>query len=52
MRTILNFLAPVALTASTVDVQAADTVTVDPKIAAYAVTSSVSGNLTSKVPTP
>jgi hypothetical protein len=30
MRTILNSLAPVALTASTVNVQAADAVTVDP----------------------
>jgi hypothetical protein len=39
-------------TASTVSVQAADAVTVDPKIAAYAVTSSVSGKLTSRVPTP
>jgi hypothetical protein len=52
MRTILNSLAPGVLTASTVNVQTADAVTVDPKIAACAVTSRVSGKLTSRVPTP
>ncbi|MFM2212657.1 MAG: hypothetical protein RL639_1851, partial [Verrucomicrobiota bacterium] len=47
MHTILKSLALVALTATAVNVQAADAVTVDPKIPAYAVTSGVSGNLNS-----
>jgi phosphate transport system substrate-binding protein len=47
MHTTLKSLALVALTATAVTVQAADTVTVDPKIPAYAVTSGVSGNLNS-----
>jgi len=52
MRTILHFLAPVVLNASTVSVQAADAFTADPKTVACAVTSSASGNLISGVPTP
>ncbi len=47
MHTNLKSLALIALTATTVTVQAADAVTVDPKIPAYAVTSGVSGNLNS-----
>jgi phosphate transport system substrate-binding protein len=47
MHTILKSLALVALTATTVNLQAADAVTVDAKIPAYAVTSGVSGNLNS-----
>jgi len=47
MHTILKSLALVALTATAVTAQAADAVTVDPKIPAYAVTSGVSGNLNS-----
>lgn len=47
MHTILKSLALVALTATAVNLQAADAVTVDAKIPAYAVTSGVSGNLNS-----
>jgi phosphate transport system substrate-binding protein len=47
MHTILKSLALVALTATTVNLQAADAVTVDAKIPAYAVTSGVPGNLNS-----
>jgi phosphate transport system substrate-binding protein len=47
MHTILKSLALVALTATAVTAQAADAVTVDPKLPAYAVTSGVSGNLNS-----
>ena len=47
MHTILKSLALVALTATAVNAQAAETVAVDPKIPAYAVTSGVSGNLNS-----
>ncbi len=47
MHTTLKSLALVALTATTVNLQAADAVTVDAKIPAYAVTSGVSGNLNS-----
>ena len=47
MHTNLKSLALVALTATAVTAQAADAVTVDPKIPAYAVTSGVSGNLNS-----
>jgi phosphate transport system substrate-binding protein len=47
MHTTLKSLALVALTVTAVNAQAADTVSVDPKIPAYAVASGVSGNLNS-----
>ena len=47
MHTSLKSLALLALTATAVSVQAADAVTVDPKLPAYAVASGVSGNLNS-----
>jgi len=47
MHTSLKSLALIALTVTAANVQAADAVTVDAKIPAYAVTSGVSGNLNS-----
>ena len=47
MHTTLKSLALVALTVTAVNAQAADAVTVDPKLPAYAVASGVSGNLNS-----